>query len=183
VERPGIESIDMNRSRPYWICAVVFAFALGHVTPKGLRTPLCSAAQSDQDTAAMAGIEKLHELDQRITLLNDPKALQQEWTEDAVRLEPDDPPDIGSAAIYASDVHSVDEAPGSAIVSYHPEIRDVQVAGDWAFEWGLFDVGYRQALNKPAETVHGKLLRVLHREQNGEWKFARVMVVWDSKHN
>ena len=36
--------------------------------------------------SALAGIEKLHKLDERVTLTNDPKALQEVWTNDAVRL-------------------------------------------------------------------------------------------------
>jgi hypothetical protein len=48
-------------------------------------------------------------------------------------------------------------------------------------EWGLFDAGFREAANNPVEQVHGKLLRILHREQDGEWKFSRVMVVWSTK--
>lgn len=169
----------MNLSWPYWICAVVLVFTVGIWTGKVFLSP-APAARSGQPEAALVGIERLHELDERITLLNDPKALQQEWTNDAVRLEPDDPPDVGRGAIFASDMNFFARAPGFAIVSYHPEIRDVQVAGDWAFEWALFDVVSREAINKPSEALHGKLLRVLHRERNGEWKFARLAVVWDT---
>jgi ketosteroid isomerase-like protein len=96
-------------------------------------------------------------------------------------LSPHAPPDVGKSAIFASDERSIADAAGSAIVSYHPEIRDVQVAGDWAFEWGVFDGGYREGANKPVQTIHGKVLRVLRREPNGEWKFARVMTALDSK--
>lgn len=150
-------------------------------TEKALQARFLLPIVSAHQDAALAGIEKLHRLDERITLLNDPKALQQEWTNDAVRLEPDSPVDVGKAAIYASDVRSLAEAPGAAIVSYKPEVRDVRVVNDWAFEWGLFDAGFRESANKPVEAVHGKLLRVLHREPDGEWKFARVMVVWNTK--
>jgi ketosteroid isomerase-like protein len=168
--------------RSYGIYTVILAFVLvmgtERVLDPGFSLPVASATQKP----ALAGIEKLHRLDERVTLLNDPKALQQEWTDDAVRLEPDVPVDIGKAAIYASDVHSFADAPGSEIVSYKADIRDVRVVDDWAFEWGLFDAGFREAANKPVEKVHGKVLRVLHREQDGEWKFSRVMVVWSTKH-
>jgi ketosteroid isomerase-like protein len=172
----------MKRLRPYWIPPVVFAFILGAVAEEWFRVPLYSADQFDRNVAAMTGIKKLHDLDQRVTLLNDPKALSGEWTEDAVRLTPDAPPDVGKSAIFSSDERSIANAPGSAIGSYRPEIRDVRVVGDWAFEWGVFEGGYREAANKPVETIHGKVLRVLRRESNGEWKFARVMVALDSKH-
>lgn len=137
-------------------------------------------AKNNNDTA---GVEKLHQLDQRVTLLNDPKALQEEWADDAVRIEPDEPVDVGKAAIYAADVRFMKEAPGSAIVSYKPDIRDVQVLADWAFEWGYFGAGFREAPGKPVTQTQGKLLRVLHRESNGDWKFARVMVTFNTPDN
>src|SRR5215469_9267360 len=78
----------------YWICAVLLAFLLGILTEKLVKKrPPLPTAPPDQ-TAALAGIEKLHELDKRVTILNDPKALQQLWTDDAVRLAADGPPDI-----------------------------------------------------------------------------------------
>jgi ketosteroid isomerase-like protein len=163
-----------------WIPPVVLAFIFGALAEEAFRVPLYSADQADRN-AAMIGINKLHDLDVKVTLLNSAKALSQEWTEDAVRLSPDGPPDVGKSAIFATDERSIASAPGSAIVSYHPEIRDVQVAGDWAFEWGVFEGGYREAVNRPVETIHGKVLRVLRREPNGEWKFARVMTALDSK--
>jgi ketosteroid isomerase-like protein len=138
--------------------------------------PIFAAESPDR-----AAIERLHQLDERVTLLYDPKALQAEWTDDAVRLEPNSPVDVGKVAIYASDVRSIAQAPGSAIVRYHANICDVQIVHDWAFEWGLFAADYRPDVGKPVEPMRGKLMRVLRRQNNGEWKFARVMVVFDKR--
>jgi ketosteroid isomerase-like protein len=176
----GKEHKAMKRSQFYGIGVVGLAFFLGVAAGTVFHRPLSSILRFNEHTSDLAGIEKLHELDQRITLLNDPKALQQEWEESAIRLEAEGPPDIGKASIYASDVRSFSQSPGAAFVSYRPDIRDVRLAGDWAFEWGLFDAGYRMAPNKPIQMLHGKLLRVLHRQPGGDWKFARVMVVLDS---
>lgn len=129
----------------------------------------------------LAGIERLHKLDERITVLNDPKALRAEWASDAVRLSSDAAVDIGKEAIYATDVRSFANAPGFTIVSYKPDIRDLKIAGEWAFEWGFFCAGYRTSAAGRVEEVHGKVLRVLRRENNGEWKFARVMVLLDPR--
>jgi hypothetical protein len=110
--------------------------------------PIFAAESPDR-----AAIERLHQLDERVTLLYDPKALQAEWTDDAVRLEPNSPVDVGKAAIYASDVRSIAQAPGSAIVRYHANICDVQIVHDWAFEWGLFAADYRPGAGKPVEPL------------------------------
>jgi ketosteroid isomerase-like protein len=173
--------------RKPWLYGVIVSFGLGILAGRGLIAEGASAhIVSVKQNNDRAGIEKLHHLDQRVTLLNDPKALQEEWANDAVRLEPDGLADVGKAAIYAADVRFMKEGHGSAIVSYKPDIRDVQVSDDWAFEWGYFDAGFREATAKPVTQVQGKLLRVLHRESNGDWKFARVMVTFnapsDDKH-
>lgn len=163
------------RTRIYWIVAVIAAFVVGMVADR-----LFLRHGTAADRGALAGIERLHQLDEKVTVLNDPKALQAEWTNDAVRLEADGPVDVGKPAIYQSDVQSFAAAPGFSFVRYKPDIRDVQVAGDWAFEWGVFDIGLRPSSGKPVEEVHGKLLRVLHRQSDGEWKFARVMALLDT---
>jgi ketosteroid isomerase-like protein len=161
--------------------ALMAAFVLGVGVDRAFHRSGISRASIDATKADLAGVERLHHLDERVTILNDPKALQAEWTDGAVRLNPDGTVDIGKAAIYAADVHSFADAPGSAIVSYRPDIRDVQLAGEWAFEWGSFVAGYRPSTNKPVQEVHGKFLRVLHRGNDGEWKFARVMVVLNTQ--
>jgi ketosteroid isomerase-like protein len=166
--------------RILWIAAVLLAFFLGIAVEKAFLKRSPSPASSLDQNAALAGIEKLHQLDQRVTLLNDPKALQELWTNDAVRLAPDSPVDIGKPAIYATDTRTWANAPGFSIVSYKPDLQDVRVVNDWAFEWGLFDAGYRLSADKPVFPLRGKLLRIIHRESNGDWKFARVMVVLDT---
>jgi ketosteroid isomerase-like protein len=157
-----------------WIYLVAIALIIGAAADRLFARIPWAATQHDS-SPAMAGIERLHELDERVTLLNSAQALQQEWTDDAVRLEPGSPPDIGKRAIFKTDSRSFAQAPGAAFISYKPVIREVHVVGSWAFEWGLFTVGYRPGAGKPAQTLHGKFLRVLHREASGEWKFARIM--------
>lgn len=166
--------------RKYWICAVLLSFILGIAVEKLLQRRWPAPAAPLEQDAALTGIEKLHQLDRRVTLLNDPKALQQLWTDDAVRLAPDSPADVGKQAIYATDVRTWADAAEFAVISYKSDIRDVRVVNDWAFEWGLFDAGFRSASSKPVVSVHGKALRILHRESSGDWKFSRIMVALNS---
>lgn len=163
-----------------WIYLVIIALIIGAAAGQ-LFARIPSPSVQHNSSAAMAGIERLHDLDVRVTLLNSAQALQQEWTDDAVRLEPDNPPDVGKRAIYESDTRSFAQAPGAAFIGYTPVIREVHVVGRWAFEWGTFTVDYRPATDKPAQRLHGKFLRVLHQEPGGQWKFARVMAAVDSK--
>ena len=66
-------------------------------------------------------------------------------------------------------------------LSYKPDIKDLQIAGDWAFEWGYFDASYKESANAAPLAVRGKQLRILKRQQDGSWRFARVMSVIDSR--
>ena len=78
---------------------------------------------------------------------------------------------IGKAAIHANDKHEQANANGGRTFCYRAEIEDLQIAGDWAFEWGYFS--YKESANsKPG---HGKFLRVIKRQPDGSRKFARLM--------
>ena len=166
--------------RKYWICAVLLAFVFGIAVDRVVQMRTLSRGRD----SALAGIEKLHQLDERLTVLNDMKALQQVWTDDAVLLANGSPVDVGKQAIYATAVRGRANAPGYAITSYKQNVRDVRVVDvDWAFEWGLFDAAARPSADKPVVPIHGKVLRILHRESNGDWKFSRVAVdaYWENR--
>jgi ketosteroid isomerase-like protein len=53
--------------------------------------------------------------------------------------------------------------------------------GGWAFEWDTFEVTFKESERAKPVTIHGKALRVLKRQPDGSWKFARVMAVTDSR--
>jgi ketosteroid isomerase-like protein len=122
---------------------------------------------------ARAGIEQLHKLDIQTTLSGKADELAKLWDKDAVRLLPGSPAEIGKAAIYATDKR--EEQAGQGLnACYKPEIKDLQIDGDWAFEWGYFS--YKAPKEK---AFRGKVLRVMKRQPDGSWKFARVMAVVD----
>jgi ketosteroid isomerase-like protein len=53
------------------------------------------------------------------------------------------------------------------------EIQDIQITGDWAFEWGYFS--YKTAKGDQASVQYGTVMRVMKRQSDGTWRFARVM--------
>ena len=55
----------------------------------------------------------------------------------------------------------------------------IEVHGDIAVEWGVFDCTYKDDPKGPALRLRGNLLRVLKRQSNGEWRFSHVM--WNSQ--
>lgn len=134
--------------------------------------PKSRSAATDTE---MVGIERLHELDAAATLSRDPTAIADLWTDDAVRLEPGGAAEIGRQMIRVNNEKSNLNHPGFKILSYTPEIKSVEVSDGWAFEWGYFSASFQEAPNGPAKTLRGKLLRVLRKQNDGSWKFARVM--------
>ncbi len=129
----------------------------------------------DAATGAVAEIEELHRQDVAATLTQDPKQLANLFSEDGVLLEPGAPAIIGRRAILAKNQDSRAQAPEMRVISYKPQIEDLQIVGDWAVEWDYFDASYRESEKGEVKNFRAKALRVLRRQPDGSWKFARVM--------
>lgn len=133
---------------------------------------------SEQDRIA---IERLHQQDVDATLSDDADQLTKLWDEDAVRLQKDAPAEMNKAAIYSNDKRWQANLHGGRTLSYKPDLKDLQIVDGWAFEWGTFEVVYRKSEHGGKITLRGKVLRVLKRQTDGSWKFARVMALIDSR--
>jgi uncharacterized protein (TIGR02246 family) len=157
------------------ISGTIVGAALVALAVSALAASRHSASAIDTRAQDLAGIETLHGRDVAATLSGDPAALAELWTDDAVRLQQGDPPEVGKSAIRAADERHRAAHPGARIVSYTPEIADVTVADGWAFEWGTFTGSYVEAAGGEPKPFQAKLLRVLKKERDGSWKFARVM--------
>jgi len=119
---------------------------------------------------ARIGIERLHQQDVAATLSGKADDLAALWDDDAVRIQPGRPAEISKAMIYADDKRWAAKG-GGPTLCYVAEIQDLQIAGDWAFEWGYFS--YKETAK--SLPMRGKVSRVIKREPDGSWKFARVM--------
>jgi ketosteroid isomerase-like protein len=115
-------------------------------------------------------IEQLHQLDVQATLSDNADALATLWDNDAVRIQPGRQAEVGKAEIYANDKKWESKPDRPKTLCYKCEIKDVQLAGDWSFEWGYFS--YRDS--STPKSMRGKVLRVMKRQPDGSWKFARV---------
>jgi uncharacterized protein (TIGR02246 family) len=124
----------------------------------------------------LAAIERLHQQDIATTVAGDTGLMAQLWTEDAIRIRPRGRIDVGRAAIRAADERATARSPQARVVTYAPAIKEVRVAGEWAFEWGTFSSGYKESPAAELQTVRGTVLRVLRKQGDGTWKFARLMV-------
>ena len=136
------------------------------------RGPNRAVAAPSSDLQA---IQKLHQQDIDATLRHDPQALADLFTDDAVLLEPGAPAVIGKPAILADNKKDTMQHPDAKVVSYKPEVKDLQVADGWAFEWDTFEASYKESEKAEVKTFRAKALRILKKQPDGSWKFARVM--------
>lgn len=107
-------------------------------------------------------------------MAGDPNKLAELWADDAVRLEPG-PAEVGKKIIMQHDAETMKKNGEMKILTYAPEIQEIKIVDGWAFEWGYFNATYRETRDAPMKSFRGKLLRVLEKQKDGSWKFARVM--------
>src|SRR5215468_9705793 len=98
-----------------------------------------SSSHGQNSAAIPAGIEKLHKDDVTATIARDAEALTALWDDDGVLLQPGIPPIVGKSAFRDFMKQVLAKSPSVKIVKYVPDIRDVQIAGDVAYEWGYFE--------------------------------------------
>jgi ketosteroid isomerase-like protein len=122
----------------------------------------------------MAGIEKFRQQDIAATLSRDPVALTDLWTDDGVRLVQGRPPEVGRAAIRASN-ERWPARPGAKVLSYVPETKDVTTWDGWAVEWGYFTGSYVESPDGEPKKLSGTRLMVLKKMPDGSWKCFRGM--------
>ena len=133
-----------------------------------------SAPQSTHSVKQdMEGIERLHEQDKEATLADSADQLAKLWDKEAIRFSADRPAEIGAAVIYAHDKQWEKSSGRERSLCYDLEIQDIQIAGNWAFEWGYGS--YKIARGDKETVQYAKLMRIMKRQPDGTWRFARVM--------
>lgn len=125
--------------------------------------------------ALPTGIEKLHQDDVAATLARDVEALTALWDADGVLLQPGQPAVAGKSAFREFIKQSFAKSPSGKVLKYVPDIRDVQIAGDVAYEWGYFDSTFRSSDQEQPVSFRAKFVRVLKQQPDGTWRFTRVI--------
>jgi len=124
--------------------------------------------------ADFAGIEKFHKQEIAATLSRDLVALTDLWTDDAVRLGPGRPTEVGKKAIRESN-QRWSALRGVKVLSYVPETKDLTILKGWAVEWGYITGSYVEAPGGEVKQIRGTRLMVLKKMPNGSWKCFRGM--------
>jgi hypothetical protein len=141
------------------------------VAGTGMALSACHPSR-EQD---MIGIERLHEQDKEATLSDSADQLARLWDKEAIRFPAERPAEIGATVIHAHDKQWEKSSGRERSLCYDLEIQDIQIAGNWAFEWGYGS--YKTAKGNDISIQYGKLMRVMKRQSDGTWRFARVMAL------
>jgi ketosteroid isomerase-like protein len=97
------------------------------------------------------------------------------WSDDAVNLVFPGPAVVGKKAMQQAFEKFRAEHPDFEVLKYAPDIKDVQVADGWAIEVGYTEATYKMsAKDNPVSVPRTQGMRLLKRQSDGSWKFARV---------
>jgi hypothetical protein len=128
---------------------------------KVVQGPAASAESVTGGSAAdRAGIEKARQQDIAATLSADPVALTDQWTDDAVRLGPVPPAEVGKQVIFASNRQTANK--DFKVLSYVPEPKDLTfLDGSWAIEWRQYTGSFVASPGGAPIQARGTVLIVL----------------------
>ena len=156
------------------LSAAVVVGALTTLAGQVVQRPAAPAGSNRGRDADLAAIEKLHQQDIAATLSRDPVALTDLWTDDAVRLGPGQPADVGKQAIRESNARW-SARPAFNVLTYVPETKDLTILDGWAVEWGYFTASFAESPGGEPRQIRGTSLMVLKKLPDGTWKCFRGM--------
>ena len=142
-----------------------------------------AARPSDGKTAQEVSTEQpRHEIDAfnagflAAHLNMDTPAILEMWADDGVSLLPEAAPITGKPAIAKFLAGATEQLKGWRMEKMELDFHGIEVSGDWASEWAFEHQVVRPPdESKPVFDGRGKILLVLHREADGNWKIKREM--------
>jgi ketosteroid isomerase-like protein len=149
---------------------IVPTFALG-VVPRSV------AAQAPAANVAGAGaeIDAFNRALSKATREMDNAATMALWADDGVSLLPSMKPIVGKAAIGAFITQVTSAMPNARMTRFDMRCRDITISGDWASEWCTEHQVVELGGGKPPFDGWGKMLLVLHRSSDEQWRLEREM--------
>jgi uncharacterized protein (TIGR02246 family) len=159
----------MRRNSLVAILVFVAGLGIGYFA----RGAMGTTRRTDTHAADLAAIERLHRADIEATLTQDPNQLINLWSDDCVKLGVPGPAIVGRKGMQEVYEKFRADHPDFKVLKYAPEIQDVQVADGWAIEWVYYEATYKLSAKDSPVSMRRKDLRVLRRQSDGSWKFAR----------
>jgi ketosteroid isomerase-like protein len=141
---------------------------------QAVQVPAASTGRTTGGSAAdLAAIEKVRQLDISSTVSRDAVALTASYTDDAVRLGPVPPAEVGKQVIFASNQRQT-ASKDFKVLSYVHGPNDLTfVDGGWAVEWRHFTGSFVASPGGAPIQARGTVLIVYKKMPDGSWKCFR----------
>ena len=97
------------------------------------------------------------------------------WAEDGVSLLPETAPMVGKKTIAKSIEDVVARMPGYHMQKFEIKFQGIETNGEWASEWAMEHQIVEAPPGKENFEGYGKMLVVLHKEADGNWRITREM--------
>ena len=145
-----------------------------------VQAPAASARRTTGGSVAdIAAFEKLYQQDIAATLALDPVALTEMWTDDAVRIGPVPPAEVGKQAIREGN-ERLTANKESKVLSYVPEYKEmIFLDGGWEVEWRPYTISFVTSPGGAPGHLRGRVLGVHKKLPDGTWKGFRVAGITD----
>jgi len=99
------------------------------------------------------------------------------WDENAIRLEPDQPPIYGKEQIRAFFEMSFGQFRGEIEIYGDTEIK---VGEEWAYAFGTYKLNLVPKTGGAITHIDGKWMDILKRQDDGSWKIFRDMLNYNA---
>ena len=147
------------------------------VTIVACAPPPAEEAMVDKGTAKQADLDAITQLsDGFVTAMNagDIESLVGSFTDDAIRMPPNEPSIVGAAALrsYFQALHEQSDSTVTVLLD------ETEVAGEWAYSRGTYTVEIQPKGEGEPEQDNGKWLNILQRQADGSWKTS--CNIWNS---
>ncbi len=143
--------------------------------PRRSRPPAQSSQHPlEEDQKAIAELQR-RDIEANMAL--DTEKLLALRTDDVVYLVPGRAPLVGQDAVrkYLGEIRG--QLANWDMLAYEESWQEVQVVGDFAFEWGTVNIRARQEGEKRESAAVRNVMQVLRRQPDGDWKISRA--VWN----
>jgi uncharacterized protein (TIGR02246 family) len=132
-----------------------------------------TTAQKQQFADDQEAINALHDKDIQASLALDADALQSLWADDIVTIAPGGPPIVGKSANRATLDKHIEEMRNTEVLAYNEQFQEIQVVGDWAFEYGTITGRTRPFKGWQVHQLQFNVMRILKRQPDTTWRIAR----------
>ena len=129
-----------------------------------------------REEADLRAIERLHQKDMQASRAGDFDTLRSIMTDEAVILPPGGEAVRGKEELDASFARMRYAMDRIEVIEYVLDFSEVTILDDYAFEWGEIRGSMRQMGGRVQRSTYN-VMRILHRQPNGEWKVHRS--IWN----